>query len=264
MTNSASVASIAVGHHVGGSDGVQTLQMIRDALGAVRPFQCERRVELAPDDIALYSGDRREHVLFVHSGLIRVQHIDPDGRRHILNLCGSGEFLGVNPNDRNGCSVEASIPSVLYRINRQSFDAAFTQNEWFRHLIHRQQDLKLERLRFLAWMLCTLRPFERISAFLFMSTHFLPTHIAVDGSLHLRLTLPRADMADLLGTSVETISRVTQQLRRDGVIEIMDPMHFRIPDRRTLMSLGRVDNRVFSGLGLTAPLAMVAVGAAIH
>ncbi len=259
---SVSFSPDVIGQHHSSIENALTLQVIREALGAVRPVSNDRRIILAPNDIAVYPGDRREHVLFVDSGLLRMQHIDREGRRHILNLCGPGELIGINPNDRNSCSMEACVSSVLHCFNRRSFDTARALNNRIRRLVLRQQDIRLERVRFLTWMLCALRPIERINAFLFLGARFLPTHTAMDGSLLVRLPLPRSDMADLLGTSVETISRVTQKLHRDGVIEIMDPTHFRIPDLRAVMSLGQVDIREFDGLGLSRPHAAFASGAA--
>jgi Mn-dependent DtxR family transcriptional regulator len=53
--------------------------------------------------------------------------------------------------------------------------------------------------------------------------------------------LPRKDIADLLGTTVESISRSVHKLSDVGVIEIKDPAHFRFLDMSRLIAVGKID-----------------------
>ena len=54
----------------------------------------------------------------------------------------------------------------------------------------------------------------------------------------LDLDLPRADIADLLGTTIESISRISRKFHREGLIRIVDPRRFAIPDLARLARRG--------------------------
>jgi len=96
-------------------------------------------------------------------------------------------------------------------------------------------------LHWLTWSLGALSPEERFCAFLALSTRFMPYQAQPDGSAIVSMQMPRIDIADLLGTTVETICRINRKLAKAGIIEIKDPSHFRIPDLRRLTSLGQID-----------------------
>ena len=51
------------------------------------------------------------------------------------------------------------------------------------------------------------------------------------------LPLTRADIADFLGLTIETVSRQLTKLRKDGVIHIENNRHITVPD------LDRLDER---------------------
>ena len=59
-----------------------------------------------------------------------------------------------------------------------------------------------------------------------------------EGGGLLTVELPRADIADLLGITVETISRVTRRLEAEGIIRIRTAQSFEIPDLGRLVRIG--------------------------
>ena len=48
------------------------------------------------------------------------------------------------------------------------------------------------------------------------------------------LPLTRADIADFLGLTIETVSRQMTKLRKDGVIQIENNRHVTVPDMERL------------------------------
>lgn len=114
------------------------------------------------------------------------------------------------------------------------------QNNSLRAELFRQKQDQLDRLHWLTWSLGTLGPEERLSAFLALSTKIMPYRPLPDGTLVMSLQLSRRDIADLLGTTVESICRIVHKLANTGIIEIRGPAYFRILDLPELIALGKI------------------------
>lgn len=199
------------------------------------------REEKAPDSEVIAGSAPGRDVWLIRSGILRLQRHTFDGRRQILSLFLPGEIVGFEGEFREGVSVETVTPSGLCRIDRRTFDTLLSRNDDLRAELFRQKQDQLDRLHWLTWSLGALGPEERFAAFLALSTRFMPCQQRPDGSTVLSMQLPRADIADLLGTTVETICRINRKLSNSGAIEIMDPSHFRILDLKLLTVLGQIE-----------------------
>lgn len=199
------------------------------------------RENRAPGSEIIAGGAACQDIWFIRSGILRLQRYGYDGRRHILSIFLPGEIVGFDGEFRNGVDVETATQSGLCRINRRSFDRMLNDNDSLRAEIFRQKQDQLDRLHWLTWSLGALSPEERYCAFLALSTRFMPYQTESDGSAVLSLQLPRVDIADLLGTTVETICRINRKLSKAGVIAIKDPAHFSIPDLHQLTLLGGIN-----------------------
>lgn len=195
----------------------------------------------APDSKVIVGGAPSRDVWFIRSGILRLQRFAYDGRRHILSLFLPGEIVGFEEEFREGVSVETVTQSGLCRIDRRAFDTILNSNDELCTELFRQKQDQLDRLHWLTWSLGALSPDERFAAFLALSTRFMPCEPLPDGTMILSMQLPRADIADLLGTTVETICRINRKLSESGIIEIKDPSHFRILDLKQLTALGQID-----------------------
>ena len=71
-----------------------------------------------------------------------------------------------------------------------------------------------------------LSALERVAQFLY--TLATRTNTQSDGSFELPMT--RLDIADYLGLTIETVSRVISRLKRDGTIQLLASDRVRIPD----------------------------------
>ena len=192
-------------------------------------------------DTEVISGDLRRHdVWFIRSGILRLQRHAYDGRRQILSLFFPGEIIGFEAENREGVTVETATQSGLCRIDRRKFDRMVDENASLREELFRQKQDQLDRLYWLTWSLGALSPEERLCAFLALCTKFMPYQPLPDGTGILSVHLARRDIADLLGTTVESISRIVHKLSETGVIEIRDSAHFRILDLPKLIALGKI------------------------
>ncbi|MDO8985987.1 Crp/Fnr family transcriptional regulator [Cypionkella sp.] len=226
------------------ADMRQTARRVRCSLPTGTSMLCgnaRHREDRAADSEVIVGGAPSRDIWFIRSGILRLQCHAYDGRRQILSLFLPGEVVGFEGEFREGVSVETVTQSGLCRIDRRAFDAILNGNDELRAELFRQKQDQLDRLHWLTWSLGALSPDERFAAFLAMSTRFMPCDPLPDGTTILSMQLPRADIADLLGTTVETICRINRKLSESGVIEIKDPSHFRILDLKQLMALGQIE-----------------------
>ena len=131
--------------------------------------------------------------------------------------------------------------SGLCRIDRHKFDTMVEQNDDLRAELFRQKQDQLDRRHWLTWSLGALGPEERLCAFLALSSTFMPYQPLPDGTGVVSMLLPRKDIADLLETTVESISRVVHKLSESGALEIRDPSHLRLLDLNRLVALGQIE-----------------------
>jgi len=209
--------------------------------GTLACGDARHREDRAPDQVVISGGAHSQDVWFIRSGILRVQRHAYDGRRQILSLFFPGEIVGFEGEFRDGITVETATQCGLCRIDRRKFDSMVDQNDALRAELFRQKQDQLDRLHWLTWSLGALGPEERLSAFLALCSKIMPYQPLPDGTGVLSVTLPRRDIADLLGTTVESISRAAHKLADDGVIEIRDPACFRILDLPRLIALGKID-----------------------
>ncbi len=231
------------------------------ACGAAR-----HREEREPDSQVIANATQSRDLWLVRSGILRLQRYAPDGRRQILSLFFPGEIVGFDREFRGDVSVETVTQSGLCRIDRRRFEALLDRDDTLRADFFRQKRDQLDRLHWLTWSLGALGPEERLCALLAFATKVMPYQRLPDGSGVLSMQLPRKDIADLLGTTVETVSRIVHKLSETGFIEIRTPAHFRILDLQELIGLGQIDglfDRITQGLVRRRDQIEVSVGPAV-
>jgi CRP/FNR family transcriptional regulator, anaerobic regulatory protein len=199
---------------------------------ATRQLTFEAGRQIVADDQA------SPYLAILRWGFVRLQHNGEDGRRRIVGLTLPGEIIGLRPQLRPSHSYEAATEAGLCLIDRRAFDRTLAASPDLQSAILAQRTAELDRLHWLTWVLATLRPEERIAAFLSMALTMMPTEPKPDGSVILTVVLSRSDIADLLGTTPETFCRVIQKLAAQRTIDIVDPRHFRIRDPYALAAMG--------------------------
>jgi CRP-like cAMP-binding protein len=207
---------------------------------APRPQSFSQLIDVKSGDEVIGDDSPTQRMWLVRSGILRLQRYSFDGRRQILSLFLPGDIVGYDRPWREGLRVETATACSLFRLDRRDFEAQLTEYPDGQRDFYLRQHEQIARLRWLTWSIGVLRPEERISAFLALATRFMPFQRLPDGTGLLEMVLGRPDIADLLATTLETISRVTHSLNQAGVIDIRNPSHFRIVDLRKLRELGQI------------------------
>jgi CRP/FNR family transcriptional regulator len=136
--------------------------------------------------------------------------------------------------------VTALSDAELCIFSRSSFDAFARNHPALEHKLLQRTLEELDRAR--EWMLLLGKKTatERIATLLLeMSSRLGETGCSVEQSELNEFALPldRQQMGDVLGLTIETVSRQLSRLKADGVISLPDRRMVSIRDRRRLQDL---------------------------
>ena len=202
-----------------------------DALDLLEQFGTTLRV--SRDEEVYAEGDPADYCCRVISGCIRTVRLMEDGRRQVGEFLLEGDLFGLEDIGTHDFSAEAVADSVVRRYPRRMVEAlAETRpalSRRLRELMQAGLRAAHERLLRLGRKTAT----ERIASFLAE----MDRRSAHAGPTFLELPMGRADIADHLGLTVETVCRVLAAMKRDGVVGIART-GVELRDRRALRALG--------------------------
>ena len=214
-------------HHSGFCD------VLSDA--ALCDLSVRASTQTIPAGRTLALSDKPAQFVIVLAGVLRLCRHRADGHRQIFGLIFPGELVEFSQM-RDFVAIEAATDALACRIFPTSFNDLLTTSHGFRSAVLAARQQMTDRWREHAWVLGTLPPAERIALFLVNSCANMPWQPLPSGGGILTMQLPRPDIADYLGTTVETFCRVMGKLNDAGLVRSHGPKHFEIPN---LLRLGR-------------------------
>lgn len=193
------------------------------------------RVVFSPRDPLFHQGDPARHVFILREGAARVLRLLPDGRQAAMGLRFGGDVLGFTTASEHGLGAEALSGAVACRIDRRSFDGLLRRHpDLERHFL----DLCARELAETQDHLVALGRFtaeERVAAFLVSFVH--ARELRGFGGPVFELPTTRADMGELLGLTLETVSRTMSAFRRRGWLRLHGAHGVELVGRKALESL---------------------------
>ena len=187
-----------------------------------------RRQNLRAGETLMWEGDESLLVGNVVEGVLKLSQSSPDGRDQTLGIAYPSDFIGRAFGSTSHHSVTALTDAQVCTFQRSSFDGFARRHSSLEHDLLERTLSELDKVRQWMFMLGRMTAPQRISTFLIeMASRLCPDR---EGKLTgARFTLPfgRHEIADLLGLTIETVSRQLTKLRIDGTIEI--------PDRRAIV-----------------------------
>jgi CRP/FNR family transcriptional regulator len=161
------------------------------------------------------------HFSNILSGVVKLTKTLADGRQQIVGLQFAPDFLGRPFKRESSLNVEAATKVMACSFPKTTIDNLIKQSPELEHRILRQTLNELDEAR--DWMMTLGRKTaaEKVASFLHLvASHIDPENSVVDGAACFELPLSRADIADFLGLTIETVSRQFTKLRKDGVIDV--------------------------------------------
>jgi CRP/FNR family nitrogen fixation transcriptional regulator len=192
-------------------------------------------VMLVGRDQEVYAeGDPADYCYKVVAGAIRTLKLMPDGRRQVSEFYLPGDLLGFEDCEARYLTAEAAADATLIRYPRRRIEA---QAEADQGLARRLRDLASGSLRNCHKQMLLLgrkSAQERIATFLLEMAGRSPR----PGDVVIELPMSRSDIADHLGLTLETVSRVLNRLHRDNTINLLSAHRVELADRETLEEMG--------------------------
>jgi CRP/FNR family transcriptional regulator, anaerobic regulatory protein len=164
----------------------------------------------------IFAGDQAESVFTLTSGFLRLQRDLYDGRRQIIGFAAPGDFVGLSLSPHYAYSGDALTDMTVCAFNRVEFAefAHTTPNliERLHQFVSHELSLAQEHMVLLG----RRRAEERVA--LFLINWRKKMNRIFGSSATLPLPMGRQDIADHLGLTIETVSRIIARMGREKII----------------------------------------------
>ncbi|HEY9013145.1 MAG TPA: Crp/Fnr family transcriptional regulator [Devosia sp.] len=171
----------------------------------------------------------------VVEGVIKLTRLLQDGRQQLVGLQFASDLLGRLYSSENPTTAEAVSEIELCRMPKSILESAVAESSALKDFLLRRSLQELDDAR--EWMVTLGRKTapERVASILLLfALRNRRADAGKDSAVTFDLPLIRADMADFLGLTIETVSRQISKLREDGVIIVTSHRHVVVPDLERL------------------------------
>lgn len=191
---------------------------------------------LQPEQAVFHEGDPAERVFMLTFGALKIYSLLGDGRRQITGFMFPGDFLGVAAEDEYAFTVEALKSSELWWFSREAFDRFVERNPSVERELYRLAARELAAAQQQMVLLGRKTAAERLASFFL---DLLQRAERLSGRRETRFDLPmsRSDIADCLGLTKETVSRMLAELRSRRLIRLELHNRVEVLDRQRLIHM---------------------------
>ena len=195
-----------------------------------------RRRQLEPGEQLMWEGDEAVLVANVIDGVLKLASHSADGGEQILGLAYPSDFLGRPFGETVPYGVEALTEAQICVFERKDFDRFARDHPRLEHKLLERTLTELDRSRRWMMLLGRMNAGQKVASFLLELTDRLGK-AGAGGESFVTLPLSRQQMADVLGLTIETVSRQLSRLRSAGLIDTPSRREIVLRDRRELEEL---------------------------
>ncbi len=178
-----------------------------------------RRRSLGAGQVLTWAGDANLLCANVVAGILKVTASTANGREQIVGLLFAGDFVGQPFAEESTVTVTALAESDLCIYPRERFERVLGEVPGLEHALLRRTMASLNDARERMLTLGQRSAQERIAGFLLdLIDRTAPTG-AID-PISIDVPVSRGDMADLLGLTIETVSRQLTRLKALGAVAL--------------------------------------------
>lgn len=192
------------------------------------------RSRFSRDQEIYAQGEEVEHLYRLASGVVRTTRLGADGRRQVGDFYRAGDLFGLEVGPDHQFSAEALTDCEVQIVRRSSVRAFAGDVELDRAILEATRR-ELQRTQEHLLLLGRRNAREKVAAFL---VNLLQDHGGADhGGDGADLPMGRQDMADYLGLTIETVSRMLTQLQDEAIVEFPTFRRFQVKDWTALEGL---------------------------
>lgn len=172
--------------------------------------------EYKPHEVLFREGDPGTHLYVLRQGLLKLTTLGVDGREQIIGLAAPGHLLGFETiHGRTNCfTAETLSPVTVCKLRHADMLQVLSQNPSVSIRVIDMLNRELAEAQSLIRVLGQKNAEERVAWFLLS----LAT-TCTDPFETIPMWLSRREIAELLGLTIETVSRLMSEFRRAGLIE---------------------------------------------
>lgn len=206
-----------------------------------------RQRKFRAGDIILADEEPTTFFANVVSGVIKLEKTSADGRQQIVGLVFAPDFLGRAYSRFNPYFAQAATDAEVCTFPHAGFERLLRSHPGLEHRLFENTLNELDSAREWMFVLGRKSAQEKVASFLHLIAKRQPMIgcATIDASMHaarFELPLTRADIADFLGLTIETVSRQLSNLKRQGTIQLVSGREVVVPDLRKLESKAQGDD----------------------
>ena len=190
-----------------------------------------------------WEGGPSNWVAAIIDGALLLSSTGSDGRRQLLRLAFSSEYVGRPYSNRIDYSVSALTRTEVLLFERTDFEMLLRSSQNLARAVLEHTLDELDDTYASVYLLGRADASQRIASFLLDMDRKLARPTAhperSSGEPTIWLPMDRQGMAELLGLTLETISRRLAQMGREGIINISKRRQVTILDRPALSSIAQ-------------------------
>ena len=202
-----------------------------DALGDVMS-QMGLRMSFARDEEIFGQDEEADLVYRIIQGAVRTTRLMSDGRRQIGDFYFEGELFGLEHGEVHKFSAEALSDCTVQVLKRSALRKLAQSDPGVERMVWEATARELERAQEHVLLLGRKTACERVASLLQRVADRFGPEAA-------ELPMGRQDMADYLGLTIETVSRMLSQLQHSAVVRFNGIRSFRVANRPALARLAQ-------------------------
>jgi CRP/FNR family transcriptional regulator len=198
-----------------------------------------RERKLVPGESLFWEGEDSVIVANVIDGVLKLASNTEDGREQIVGIVYPSDFIGRPFGGTSSHGISALTEARVCVFNRADFDRFAAEHPKLEHKLLERTLGELDRTR--RWMLLLGRKSasEKVASFLLelFERMGVPKGCELrfeDTPVTLELPFSRQQIADILGLTIETVSRQFTRLKASGIIDLPSRRGLRVLDRAAL------------------------------
>lgn len=188
-----------------------------DDLERIADISLERKYK--KNMIIFMEGDPGEAFYYIKSGKVKIYRTYEDGKEHILHILGDGEVFGE-------ATLFNNIPYPASAIVYEDSVIGIIKNRDLEKLMRENSEMTLKLIKILTKKLLFAQQKVRDLAFndVFARTASQLVKLAADygkktgRGIRIEIQLSRQELADMVGTTRETVSRVISKFKKEKSI----------------------------------------------
>ncbi|MEG6616468.1 Crp/Fnr family transcriptional regulator [Peptococcaceae bacterium 1198_IL3148] len=178
-----------------------------------------RKKDYQKGNVLFLQGDRSDHLYIVRYGRVKIYEVSKDGRQQIVRILEQGDFFGelsLFKDEHHSLNGEAMEDTGLCMIPREDFKILVKENPEMSISIMAALSERLAAAENFIIDLTLKNIEERLASWLMMMAD--KQGIRTAQGIEVSVNLSRREIANLLGTTTETVSRKLTKFQTAGII----------------------------------------------